>query len=410
MDIQPCGSNEGIAFYVAQYISKAEPTQVDASVAQALRQIQREESNISWKLFKPEKRYRVLQFNEAGQAAGYCSNIFDRYEKRPVEHADYDFNNMSLLEFAMLFGPYYAKRQDNNEERCLTLHSVLKLPVQKDGRIVDMPILTGNYLRLMRQQWRDIEFMFIDEISMVPYEMLCMIDSRQKQLKHSEELFGDINMLLFGNLMQLPPVRGNQVFDQPLRLAPATHLWRRFTLVELTENMRQQGNASFVDIFNALRIGELQSEHFVELISKVNTSRVATGEFSIGKALRIYLTNQQANDHNQAVLEHFRAKGTTMFKTKAQDGDEAVNAGVLPVCFNTLLRNIIVSAEQRRNGAEYLRENPPTSGIVWHDSLVRKFRSDLAGNRALFTLGEGELSNHYPTAAPYYLVLRARLS
>ncbi|KAJ8869058.1 hypothetical protein PR048_030619 [Dryococelus australis] len=82
--------------------------------------------------------------------------------------------------------------------------------------------------------------------------------------------------------------------------------------------MRQQGNASFVDILNALRIGELQSEHFVELISKVNTSRVATGEFSIEKALRIYPTNQQVNDHNQAVLEHFRAKGTTMFKIKAQ--------------------------------------------------------------------------------------------
>ncbi|KAJ8869505.1 hypothetical protein PR048_028496 [Dryococelus australis] len=146
-----------------------------------------------------------------------------------------------------------------------------------------------------------------------------MIDSRLKQLKHSEDLFSGINMLLFGDLMQLPPVRGNQVFDQPLRLPPETHLWPLFTLVELTENMRQQGNASFVDILNALMIGELQSEHFVELISKVNTCRLATGEFFIEKALRIYLTNQQANDHNQAVLEHFRAKGTTMFKIKSQD-------------------------------------------------------------------------------------------
>ncbi|GFY61181.1 ATP-dependent DNA helicase [Trichonephila inaurata madagascariensis] len=57
------------------------------------------------------------------------------------------------------------------------LHSTLKLHVQKDGRIVQMPILTGNYLRLMRQQWQHIEFLFMDEISMVPYEMLCMADS-----------------------------------------------------------------------------------------------------------------------------------------------------------------------------------------------------------------------------------------
>ncbi|KAJ8884391.1 hypothetical protein PR048_016248 [Dryococelus australis] len=58
--------------------------------------------------------------------------------------------------------------------------------------------------------------------------------------------------------------------------------------------MRKQGNASIVDI-----LGELQTEHFVELISKVNTSRKVTREFSIEKALQIYPTNQQDNDHNQ---------------------------------------------------------------------------------------------------------------
>jgi hypothetical protein len=143
-----------------------------------------------------------------------------------------------------------------------TLHSTLKLPVQKDGRIVQMPILTGNYLRLMRQQWQHIEFLFIDEISMVLYEMLCMVDSRLKQLKNNELLLGGINICVFGDLMPLPPVRGNQVFDQPFRFVPATHLWRSFSLIELTENMRQQGSYTFKDLSNALRIGELQSEHF----------------------------------------------------------------------------------------------------------------------------------------------------
>lgn len=44
---------------------------------------------------------------------------------------------------------------------------------------MQMPILTGNYLRVMRQQWREI--LFYDEILMESYEMLCAVDSRLKR-------------------------------------------------------------------------------------------------------------------------------------------------------------------------------------------------------------------------------------
>ncbi|GFQ96256.1 hypothetical protein TNCT_436301 [Trichonephila clavata] len=38
MDIQPCGTNEAIAFCVAKYVPKSEPFQPDGSVAQAIRE------------------------------------------------------------------------------------------------------------------------------------------------------------------------------------------------------------------------------------------------------------------------------------------------------------------------------------------------------------------------------------
>lgn len=88
------------------------------------------------------------------------------------------------------------------------------------------------------------------------YEM--MVNSRLRQLKNNEFLFGGINICVFGDLMQLPPVRRNQVFDQPARFIPATLLWRSFLFIELIENMRQQGSTTFKDLLNALRIGELQ--------------------------------------------------------------------------------------------------------------------------------------------------------
>ncbi|GBP80548.1 hypothetical protein EVAR_39418_1 [Eumeta japonica] len=155
MDIQPCGSNEAIAYYIAKYLSKAEPEGVDSGIAQAIQQIQREETDISRKLFKvcmkilherqisaaecayrlchiplrnssrsciflntrkPEQRYKVLQFDKSGLAIGFHSNVFERYENRPLQHPDYDFANMSLIEFAMLFEPHYAKVVSDTEE------------------------------------------------------------------------------------------------------------------------------------------------------------------------------------------------------------------------------------------------------------------------------------------------------
>ncbi|GFY57494.1 ATP-dependent DNA helicase [Trichonephila inaurata madagascariensis] len=124
---------------------------------------------------------------------------------------------------------------------------------------------------------------------MVPYKMLCMVDFRLKQLKNNELLFGGINICVFGDLMQLLLVRGNQVFDQPSRFVPATHLWRSFLLIELTDNMRQQGSIAFKELLNALQIGELQPEHFAILMNRLN--KEPTGEFAIEKALRIYSTN-----------------------------------------------------------------------------------------------------------------------
>ncbi|GIY06125.1 ATP-dependent DNA helicase [Caerostris extrusa] len=53
---------------------------------------------------------------------------------------------------------------------------------------------------------------------------------------------------LFGDLMELLPVRGHQVFQQPEHMKPATHLWRKFRLVELKPNMCQQGDTTLIDV------------------------------------------------------------------------------------------------------------------------------------------------------------------
>lgn len=88
-------------------------------------------------------------------------------------------------------------------------------------------------------------------------------------------------------------------------------------MCELTENMRQKGDNTFIDILNALRVGEVRGEHMNVLLQKVSTE--SSGEFSIERALRIYPTNQQVTDHNNLVLKYYENKSTEMFTIKAQD-------------------------------------------------------------------------------------------
>lgn len=112
---------------------------------------------------------------------------------------------------------------------------------------------------------------------MVPYEMLCMIDARLRQLKNSDEPFGGRNVMLFGDLVQLPPVRAKQVLHQPHHMRPATNLWKLFTLLELRQNMRQLGDTTFTAILNVLTVRELNSEYLEVLLTKASVkARVCT--------------------------------------------------------------------------------------------------------------------------------------
>ena len=77
----------------------------------------------------------------------------------------------------------------------------------------------------MRQISQNVEFLFIDEIFVVPYEMFCMIDFHLRQLSSPNDFFGGINVLLFGDLLQLPPVRGHQVFQQPEPICGGCSSW-----------------------------------------------------------------------------------------------------------------------------------------------------------------------------------------
>lgn len=114
--------------------------------------------------------------------------------------------------------------------------------------------------------------------------------------------------------MQLPPVRGSPVFHQPKSFEPAVQLWRTLSFCELTQNMRQRGDTTFVDPLNDLRISELKTQHLSILLEKVDKN--LSGEFAIGKALRIDPTNALVDFHNDQALQHHQQLGHKLLNLK----------------------------------------------------------------------------------------------
>ena len=84
-----------------------------------------------------------------------------------------------------------------------TLYSLLSLPIK--GEYKD---LEGERLYRMQQSLANMEYLIIDEMSMVGRKILGQMDKHLRQVfpRQADVLFGGCSCLLFGDFGQLPPV------------------------------------------------------------------------------------------------------------------------------------------------------------------------------------------------------------
>ncbi|RGB35413.1 hypothetical protein C1646_759413 [Rhizophagus diaphanus] len=98
---------------------------------------------------------------------------------------------------------------------------------------------------------RQIKAIIIEEVSMVSSTLLSLISSLFAKINKSLVPFGEISTLLIGDIAQLPPVSGKQVFY--------ASEWQEFFPLFLTTSHRQQ-DRSFYNILEEMQIGSISSE------------------------------------------------------------------------------------------------------------------------------------------------------
>ena len=108
----------------------------------------------------------------------------------------------------------------------------------------------------------------IDEISMISPELLEILDIVFQEIRQSKKVFGGLQVMFFGDFLQLPPVNK---FNEEINYCFNSKIWKDLNLKNfiLTQAFRQSEN-NFVEILNNLRFGIVNENDQKILESRVN--------------------------------------------------------------------------------------------------------------------------------------------
>ena len=145
-----------------------------------------------------------------------------------------------------------------------TIHSMFELPMLKKGEAKDAHIapLSTKKLEQIQKRLQDIDFLLVDEISMVDAVVFAQIDQRLRQIKNNDIPFGGIAVILLGDMMQLPPPAGvplykqnelNSIYSELLPSQIAITLFGEFVIFPLTEQIRACSDLKHTTFLESLR-------------------------------------------------------------------------------------------------------------------------------------------------------------
>jgi len=95
--------------------------------------------------------------------------------------------------------------------------------------------------------------------------LLTYIHLRLCEITGKQRFFGGISVIIFGDLLQLPPVKGSEPYialnreeiRTNLESLGACHLWETFEYDELMINVTQSSNETYTNLLSRLRVGDV---------------------------------------------------------------------------------------------------------------------------------------------------------
>ncbi|CAF4942161.1 unnamed protein product [Pieris macdunnoughi] len=188
-----------------------------------------------------------------------------------------------------------------------TVHTALKISL---SRLLPLSTEVAHQYRAL---FKYVKVLIIDEISMIGAELLSQIDSRLKQITGDFKTnFGGLDVILIGDLRQLPPVRATPIYKQQKQKIVGPILWRGFRFFELDQVMRQ-ANQEFSSILTKIGNGQqLNDQELILLESRFVTMQEAEEKCPHG--IRLFNTNKDVTKYNNRILSTAPNKTTSIAK------------------------------------------------------------------------------------------------
>ncbi len=121
---------------------------------------------------------------------------------------------------------------------------------------------------------RRLELIIIDEVSMVRADLMDHIDAELRRIRRSYLPFGGVQLLMIGDLQQLPPIAHGEEAELLRPHYPSLYFFDSkalqkldYSVLELRQVYRQS-DTHFVEILNRARVGHLSEEDLSELNSR----------------------------------------------------------------------------------------------------------------------------------------------
>lgn len=191
----------------------------------------------------------------------------------------------------------------------VTIHSFLHLPLSpyfpgyKNRDLYKLSTLESSIVRML-------DMIIIDEISMVRCDLLDMVDNVLKHYRNSNEAFGGIQIVFFGDLYQLMPVEKaedneklKKYYDSPYFFSSKVYKQKQYPLFEL-KNVHRQEEMDFVKMLNHVRTGQVTPTEL-----KMLQSRYSPQTKEDDNTILLTTHNYRARRHNEQKLEELNGRG-----------------------------------------------------------------------------------------------------